>query len=77
MEARLTTCARRHLHLRADPLNEGRVVDSEVGLRHFPDRASQAIVGQWLSSFKEFPIRQKPASFDLDEVMQKLSSTGK
>ena len=25
-------------------------------------------------SFKEFPIRQKPASFSLDEVMQKLSA---
>ena len=34
---------------------------------------SQAVVGQWLQSFKEFPIRQKPASFNLDEVMQKLS----
>jgi arylsulfatase len=38
---------------------------------------SQAIVGQWLATFKEFPIRQKPASFNLDEVMQKLSSPGK
>ena len=35
---------------------------------------SQAIVGQWLSSFKEFPIRQKPASFNLDKVMQQISA---
>jgi hypothetical protein len=35
---------------------------------------SQAIVGRWLQSFKEYPIRQKPASFNLDEVMQKLSA---
>ncbi len=34
---------------------------------------SQAVVAQWLETFKEFPIRQKPASFNLDEVMQKLS----
>jgi hypothetical protein len=34
---------------------------------------SQGVVGQWLASFKEFPIRQKPASFNLDEVMQKLT----
>jgi arylsulfatase len=34
---------------------------------------SQAVVGQWLASFKEFPIRQKPASFNLDEVMRKMS----
>ena len=33
---------------------------------------SQAVVGQWLASFKEFPIRQKPASFNLDAVMDKL-----
>jgi hypothetical protein len=36
---------------------------------------AQAIVGQWLSSFKEFPQRQKPASFNLDEVMRNMSET--
>jgi arylsulfatase len=36
---------------------------------------SQAVVAQWLATFKEFPIRQRPASFNLDEVMQKLSPT--
>lgn len=30
-------------------------------------------VAQWLSSFKDFPPRQKPASFNLDEVMRKMS----
>jgi hypothetical protein len=34
---------------------------------------AQAIVGKWLESFKEYPIRQKPASFNLDAVMQKLA----
>jgi arylsulfatase len=33
---------------------------------------AQAYVAQWLSSFKEFPPRQKPASFSIDQVMQKL-----
>jgi arylsulfatase len=33
----------------------------------------QAYVAKWLESFKEFPQRQKPASFNLDEVMRKLS----
>ena len=28
----------------------------------------------WLQTFKEFPIRQKPASFNLDSVMEKLSA---
>jgi hypothetical protein len=36
---------------------------------------AQAVVAQWLESFKEFPIRQRPASFNLDEVMRKLSPT--
>jgi arylsulfatase A-like enzyme len=34
---------------------------------------STALVSQWLQSFKEFPPRQKPASFNLDEVLRKLS----
>ena len=29
---------------------------------------------QWLASFKEFPPRQKPASFNLDEVMRKMTA---
>jgi arylsulfatase A-like enzyme len=29
-----------------------------------------AYVGQWLQSFKEFPPRQKPGSFNLDRVME-------
>jgi arylsulfatase len=32
-----------------------------------------AYVGEWLASFKEFPPRQKPASFNLDEVMRKMT----
>ncbi len=35
---------------------------------------AQAFVGQWLQSFKDFPPRQKPASFSIDQVMQKLTS---
>ena len=31
---------------------------------------AQAIAAQWLQSFKEFPIRQKPASFNLDQVVE-------
>jgi arylsulfatase len=31
-----------------------------------------AIVGQWLQSFKEFPPRSKPGSFNLSEVMDKV-----
>jgi arylsulfatase len=35
--------------------------------------AATAMVGQWLQSFREFPPRQKPASFNLDEVIRKMS----
>jgi arylsulfatase len=34
---------------------------------------AQAYVANWLASFKAFPPRQKPASFSLDQVMQKLT----
>jgi arylsulfatase len=34
---------------------------------------AQTVVAQWLASFKEYPIRAKPASFNLDEVMRKMS----
>ncbi len=35
---------------------------------------AQAYVGKWLQSFKDFPPRQKPASFSIDQVMEKLTS---
>jgi hypothetical protein len=41
--------------------------------RVFVQVPAQAIVANWLSSFKEYPVRQKPASFNLDEVMRKLN----
>ncbi|MEO4042745.1 arylsulfatase [Hoeflea sp. CAU 1731] len=33
-----------------------------------------AYVGRWLQSFKEFPPRQKPGSFSLDNVMEELTA---
>jgi len=44
----------------------------------FMDRAyiltpSQAYVSQFLSSFKDYPQRQKAASFNLDDVMKQMS----
>jgi arylsulfatase len=35
---------------------------------------AQAFVGQWVQSFAQFPPRQKPASYTLDEVMKKLAA---
>ena len=63
--------------LRADPFERG-PESFEYG-RWMVDRAflivpTQAVVSNWLESFKEYPIRQKPASFNLDGVMEKLSA---
>ncbi len=66
--------------IRADPFERG--PESLEYDRWMVDRAfmlvpAQAIVGQWLQTFKEYPIRQKPASFNLDAVMQQLSASPK
>jgi arylsulfatase A-like enzyme len=36
-----------------------------------------AFVGQWLQSFKDFPPRQKPGSFNLDRVMESVMASSK
>jgi arylsulfatase len=37
---------------------------------------TQAVVGKFLMSFKNFPPRQKPGSFNLDDVMRKIQESG-
>jgi arylsulfatase len=37
---------------------------------------AQAYVAQFLETFKEFPPRQKPASFSIDQVIEKLQTSG-
>jgi arylsulfatase A-like enzyme len=37
---------------------------------------AQAYVGQYLATFKDYPQRQKAATFNMDEVMDKLSESG-
>jgi arylsulfatase len=37
---------------------------------------AQAYVGQFLASFKDYPQRQKAATFNMDEVMEKLKDSG-
>ena len=36
---------------------------------------AQQYVGKFLATFKEFPPRQKAASFNLDDVMSKLKES--
>jgi arylsulfatase len=67
-------------NLRADPFERGDasfLFDDWMAHRAFLIVPAQASVAKWLQSFKEYPIRQKPASFNLDEVMRKLSEPGK
>ena len=67
-------------NLRIDPLE--RAQDEAPGWAHWEVERifmlvpAQAYVAQWISSFKEFPPRQKPATFSIDQVMEKLSSAG-
>ncbi|MBW1750580.1 MAG: arylsulfatase, partial [Deltaproteobacteria bacterium] len=37
---------------------------------------AQTYVGEFLGTFKEFPPRQKAASFNLEQVMNKMTESG-
>ena len=68
----------RVINLRMDPLERAKDESANHTIwaaeRMFALVPAQAFVAQWLSSFKEFPPRQKPASFSIDQVMEKLTS---
>ena len=36
---------------------------------------AQIFVARWIQSFREFPPSQKPASFSIDQVMEKLTTS--
>ena len=65
-------------NLRADPFERGDEFDPEydkwMADRAFVQVPMQALAAKWLESFKEFPVRQKPASFNLDEVMATMEA---
>jgi arylsulfatase A-like enzyme len=64
-------------NLRMDPFERAQAEDA-MGyqrwyLEHmFAIAPAGAYVGQWLQSFREFPPRQKPGSFNLDRVMESI-----
>jgi len=61
----------------ADPFERGdssMLYDQWMVHHIYLNYGAVALVAEWLQSFKEFPPRQKPASFNLDEVMRKLST---
>ena len=65
------------VNLRADPFE----VSPDAGMytRWYADKLwvmvpAQAIVGQFLQSFKEFPQRQKSASFNVQQVLDQMKA---
>ena len=63
-------------NLRSDPFERGDVDGSLFYDKWMVDRAfllvpAQAIVGEFLKTFKDFPPRQRPASFSIDEALEK------
>ena len=65
-------------NLRSDPFERGDELieyNKWMAERAFVQVPMQALAANWLSSFQEFPPRQKPASFNLDEVMAKMSTS--
>ncbi len=64
-------------NLRSDPFERAEYEGMDYN-RWFIERAfviapAGAFVGQWLQSFRDFPQRQKPGSFNLDHVMEAVS----
>jgi arylsulfatase A-like enzyme len=65
-------------NLRSDPFEKGDLVGMDYSHwridRLFLLVPAQQYVGQFLSSFKEFPPSQKAGSFSIDKVMETLST---
>jgi arylsulfatase A-like enzyme len=66
-------------NLRTDPYERADITSNTYSdwlLDHaFLMVPAQAYVGQFLMTFKDYPQRQKAASFNLDEVLQKLNES--
>jgi len=66
-------------NLRTDPYERADVTSNTYFDWYFSKgymiMAAQSIVGRFLATFKEFPPRQKAASFNLDEVMRKMEQS--
>jgi len=66
-------------NLRMDPFERARHEEAMGYQRWYVDHMfaiapAAAYVGRWLQSFKEFPPRQKPGSFNLDRVMEAVTA---
>jgi len=68
-------------NLRMDPFELAQDIGMDYG-RWFAEHMflfapAGAFVGRWLQSFREFPPRQKPGSFNLERVMEAVSQPHK
>ena len=65
-------------NLRTDPYERADITSNTYwdwyASKAFLILGAQAIVAQFLSSFQEFPPRQKAASFTIDQVMEKMEA---
>ena len=66
-------------NLRMDPFERARQEDAMGYQRWYLERMfaiapATAYVAKWLQSFKEFPPRQKPGSFNLNRVMEAVTA---
>jgi arylsulfatase len=69
-------------NLRMDPFERAEEENAMGYQRWYMERMymiapAGAYVGKWLQSFKEFPPRQKPGSFNLDRVMEAVTTPAK
>jgi len=69
-------------NLRMDPFERAEYENAMGYQRWYMERMfliapAGAYVGNWLQSFREFPPRQKPGSFNLERVMEAVSTPAK
>jgi len=63
-------------NLRSDPFERAKEDATMFYAKWKADRAfllvpAQAIVGEFLKTFKDFPPRQRPSSFSIDQALEK------
>jgi arylsulfatase len=63
-------------NLRMDPYERAEITSNSYNewlLRHsYMVVPAQALVGEVIATFKEFPPRQRPSSFSVDQIMEQL-----
>src|SRR6185503_2528610 len=69
-------------NLRSDPFERGDIDSTVFYEKWCADRMfllvpAQALVGEFLKTFEQFPPRQSPASFSIDEALEKARENEK